>query len=115
MPALSLLSVIDNEGVSDVADSIAVKVSASWTVGNGADVVQVVSPSATVTLGIAADLQYKGLCDGVVLVAVRASSVVTYNSRDVLSNLWNGETTHNKTAQAEIVGAVSGQACDVDS
>ena len=42
----------------EVADAVSVESSALGTVGNVADVVQVVCSSATVALGVAASLQY---------------------------------------------------------
>ena len=109
-----VLSVVYDESVAEVADSITVEIPACRAVGDGADIVQVVGASATVALGVAANLQYKRLCDVVVLVAVGAGSVVTDNSRIVFTNLRNRKTSYDEATQTEGVTAITDQTYDVD-
>ena len=64
------LSVVDEKGLSEVADAVAVEGTTCWAIRYVPDIVQVVGASAVVALGVAACPKHQGLCNVVVLVAV---------------------------------------------
>ena len=67
---MSSLSVVDEESLAEVADSVAVEGTTGRTLGDVADVVQVVGAAAAVAFGIAACPKHQRLCDVVVLIAI---------------------------------------------
>ena len=108
------LSVVDEESLPDVADAISVEGTTGRAIGNVADVVQIVGAAAVVTLGIAADFQYKRLCDVVVLVTVGACKFVADDFGDVLAYFGNGESSYNKATQTEGKTAIADQTNYID-
>lgn len=100
--------------MSDVADAVSVERSALRSVGDVADVVQVVCASAAVAFGVAAGFKQEGLCDVVVLVAVGAGEVVADYACDVFAYFGYGESSYDEAAQSGHVLAVGCYGCDVD-
>ena len=108
------LSIIDDESVSDIADSVAEEVATCRAVGYSAAVIEIIGASATVAFSIAARLQHQVLRNIVVLIAVGAGEVEADDTHKVLTHLGNGELAHNESAQAKIRNAVTGNGGNVD-
>lgn len=108
------LSVVDEESLPEVADTITVERTTCWAIGNVADIVQVVGAPTVVTLSITTYFQDKRLCDVVVLITVGACEIITNDFSNVLANFRNGESAHNEATQTEIETAITDQTYDVD-
>ena len=112
---LTALSVVDDEGGSDVVDAIAVEGTACRTACcDIADIVQVVCPLAVLAVCVASDLQDQRLGDVIILIAVGTGSVVAYHTRGVLAHLWDGEPPHDKSGQSKIVTTITSYSCEID-
>ena len=111
------LSVVDEEGLSDVVDAVAIEGTTRRAVGDVADIIQVVGAATTVAFDVAADrlLQHKGLGDVVVLVAVGTGAVVADDTCLALSHFGNGEATHDEAVQAEHITVVAAAGSNVDA